>query len=103
MLILCDRLCFFKSFNQIPFFNTSYGQALKISLDIGGLGLWAATFASCALVRQSSSPTNVGRRTGPRLLPDALPNRVFNGPEVKLIEDFCSNQGAKEQPLGQQF
>ncbi|CAJ1329822.1 unnamed protein product [Effrenium voratum] len=34
-----------------------------------------------------------------RLLPDALPNRVFNGTESARIEDFCYNQG-KDQPLG---
>ncbi|CAJ1398389.1 unnamed protein product [Effrenium voratum] len=41
----------------------------------------------------------LGRHFRFLLLPDALPNRVFNGTESARIEDFCYNQG-KDQPLG---
>ncbi|CAL1163656.1 unnamed protein product [Cladocopium goreaui] len=39
----------------------------------------------------------LGPKKGIQMLPDALPNRVFNGQEFSRIEDFCCNQGQKEQ------
>lgn len=39
----------------------------------------------------------LGRNFRFLMLPDALPNRVFNGQEFSRIEDFCCNQGQKEQ------